>query len=154
DRGNTRHRARGRGGHARLAGLRIDGSGFRGGAVGSDAGRAGGDGHADFHTVDRETGTVEGSRGHGRAGRLVGTQQVRGRAGDTERDGLVGIRTDLELRRGKAAVEDVLAVELRAQTVALNFGEQLGRLGVERRAVRGRVRAVGGLDRQFADTLQ
>src|SRR6185503_2411013 len=61
---------------------------------------------------------------------------------------------NLELRRGQRAVQYVLAVELGGVGHAVQFLGQRGNLTLDRCAVGGRVGAVGGLNSQFADTLQ
>src|SRR5690606_28044584 len=69
-------------------------------------------------------------------------------------DGLAGVGTDLEQGSREAAVQQFGAVEVGLVGNAVDFRTQLLDLCVQSRTVRSGVGCVGGLHRQFADTLQ
>nr|GEU28498.1 hypothetical protein [Tanacetum cinerariifolium] len=119
------------------ASARVDGQRFVGGQT------VGGRGNSRVH-------------GGGAGGRLDGVVTQVGclGAGHADVDGLVRVCANLELGVGQRTVQHVLAVELGGVGHAVQFFRQGGYLVLDRFAIRFRVGAVGGLNCQFANTLQ
>jgi len=79
-----------------------------------------------------------------------------GRLGAAHRDadGLVGVRTDLELLRDEATIQQLLAVELGLVRDPVQFLLHLLHFLLKRSAVRAAVRIVRRLDGEVTDTRQ
>ncbi len=110
------------------------------------------------HAVDREH-RCRGQIGKTRAAHRIADQNFRAEvdrvhAGKRESDGLVGVGADLKLRVGKSTVEQFSIVELHRARQAVQLGEDIAHLGVQRRAVGGAVGIVGRLNRQLTSALQ
>src|SRR5690606_20430999 len=82
-------------------------------------------------------------------------ESAHGRRRDlADRDGLSEVSADLEDGSGERSVEHLESIELRLRRDAIDLGDALLHLGVERRAVRWAVRRVARLHGELADTLQ
>src|SRR5690606_34889015 len=88
------------------------------------------------------------------AGHLLGTDFAGRHALHGQVDSFVGVGTDLEGGGAKRAVKQLLATEAGGFGDTVQLGGQLAELGLHGLALIGAVRAVGGLQSQFAHTLQ